>query len=59
MKFCPLFWQRKNPSSPWSKLAKSRPLTGTLIWSFIVCFFPFFFDVEVKLRAPLDERQVT
>src|SRR4030095_14583988 len=35
MKFCPLFWQRKNPSSFWSKLARSRPLTGTLIWSFI------------------------
>jgi hypothetical protein len=49
----------ENPSSPWSKLAKSRPLTGTLICSFIVCFFPFFFNVELKLRALLDDRQVT
>jgi hypothetical protein len=59
MKFCPLFWQRKNPSSPWSKLAKSRPLTGTLIWSFIVYLFSFLFSVDVKFRAPIDDRQVT
>src|SRR5439155_16608935 len=57
MKFCPLFWQRKNPSSPWSKFAKSKPLTGTLIWSFIclvslsVCYVPFLFKLSRSRAA--------
>src|SRR5438552_4708125 len=57
MKFCPLFWQRKNPSSPWSKFAKSKPLTGTLISSFIclvslsVCYVPFLFKLSHSRAA--------
>src|SRR5438552_1600409 len=57
MKFCPLFWQRKNPSSPCSKLAKSKPLTGTLICSFIclvplsVCYVPCLFKLSRSRAA--------